>query len=107
MPSPKRARPARPVPSGGSADPWQGWKPFGLFLGGGFLLVFLVEMVFLVLALNDFQAGPQRGAVWAMLLMIGATFFAVTVIGGGLFVSIRRQRREREAAGSDPSSGNA
>lgn len=78
------------------ADPWQGWKPFGLFLGGGFLLVFLVEMVFLVLALNDFQEGPQRGAVWAMLLMIGATLFAVFAIGGGLMFSLRRQRRERE-----------
>lgn len=88
-------------------DPWQGWKPFGLFLGGGFLLVFLVEMVFLVLALNDFQAGPQRGAVWAMLLMIGATFFAVLVIGGGLFVSIRRERREREAGGARPPAGDA
>lgn len=95
----------REGPSEVTADPWQGWKPFGLFLGGGFLLVFLVEMVFLILAMNDFQEGPQRGAVWAMLLMIGSTFFAVLVIGGGLFVSMRRERREREAGRAGSTSG--
>lgn len=98
----REARGGRPS---GATDPWQGWKPFGLFLGGGFLLVFLAEMVFLVLALNDFQAGPQQGAVWAMLLMIGATFFAVLVIGGGLLISLRRQRRESETPGTPPPTG--
>lgn len=92
-----------PVPNP-SPDPWQGWKPFGLLLGAGFLLVFLVEMVSLVLSLDDMQAGHERGGVWAILVMIFATMLAVGVIGGGLFVAIRRQRRAEETASREEKS---
>lgn len=80
-------------PGTGDPDPWQGWKKFGLFLGGGFLLVFVIEMVALVSSLGGFEMGHERGAVWAMLLMIFATLLAVVVIGGGLFLAIRREGR--------------
>ncbi|MFQ5679106.1 MAG: arsenate reductase ArsC [Gemmatimonadota bacterium] len=81
----------RPV----SPDPWQGWRGFGILLLGGLGLVFIIEIVQLARSLFWLEEGRERGAIWAMLLMILAVFVAVLVIGGGLLRAIRRQGRGR------------
>lgn len=87
-------------PGGGDGDPWQEWKWFAVALAAGAGLVFLFEIVQLVLSVPDLHEGHEKGAVWAMLLMIFVTLGTVAVIGGGLLLALRR-----EGDGADASPG--
>lgn len=73
-------------------DQGRAWRRFGIALGVGVIAVFLYEIVGLVRTLLE-SSGVERGAVWAILLMILVTFLAVGLIGGGLARAIRRAGR--------------
>lgn len=76
-------------------DPGRAWRRFGIALGVGVAAVFLYEMVGLVRTLLQ-SSGVERGAVWAILLMILVTVLAVGLIGGGLARAIRREGESGE-----------
>ena len=82
---------SRPTPPRGG-ELWDQWKGFCIALLVGCVVVFAFEMITLIGALDDFEAGMEKGALWAMLLMIFSTLGVVVVIGGGLYRAIRRDR---------------
>lgn len=82
-------------------------RRLGLALAVGAAVVVLVELASLVAALATGTDPAEIGALWAILLMILATFGTVGAIGWGLYRSLGRDGEpgaadEREPAGGRP-----
>lgn len=82
-------------------------RTFHKVLLAGVALVFLYHVLELADALPEMAGSVERGALWAILLMIGAVVLVLGVIGGGLVRAIRSEsaRGDRDAA-DGPGSGD-
>lgn len=69
-------------------------RGLGLSLAVGSVVIVLLVLVSLAVLVAGSAAGLERGALWAILLMILVTFATVGGIGYGLYRSLGRDADE-------------
>lgn len=83
----------------------KGLRTFHKVLLVGVGVVFVYHVLVLADAIPDMAGSTERGALWAILLMIAAVVLVLGVIGGGLVLAIRSDggRGDGGRGGRDPS----